>query len=438
MLFFLIAYAFVVRVSLAVSQVEAERRRSDVIVVTVVGVSERAATNGNPPRVKVRVEEVLRGAPKRDRSRVIWWGRPLESLGDETPPEDQRQEWERQPLAGPKIGEKWILFGLLDYLRTPSPFCVPYHSRFPFSDDMRKKTVAMIEKYERLDQLARAARETELKPIWEEAKKWRAKVSVQQIKNYFDEADFVAVATLAGMDPMMRFRVEKTLKGRERSMAEILDHGLVVPEYARDRLALRASEKTIRLFQRIGYLDEARYLLFFSERHLTLDLDKPPLYHPIPSGDGVVLADEEALEAVRSAAKQSAPCSPRPVLLVGPWGDPVTSLPYPDYFADAADRSFAVAESPLDEIRPLAVDPKDRDKRVPPGGNALVMLLSERVLFRDDPRTMLRVSAFRLGKGEQQLVLDEHCEPSDEKAIRQLAAEAVRRLLDPKFSLSGK
>ena len=86
----------------------------DVLVVTILEVDDAGATNGNPPRIKVGVDEILRGG---DRAPAIdaFWRAPIyhEDLEGEAPHQLQPSEaWRTQPLKGPEVGDRLIVFAV--------------------------------------------------------------------------------------------------------------------------------------------------------------------------------------------------------------------------------------------------------------------------------------------------------------------------------------
>lgn len=90
----------------------------DILVVSVVEMESGDFTNGNPPRGKVRIDEVLRGDDERGIVIAVWRGK--ETLGDYNPapqnkggkytPGKLKPEWYTRPLTGPSVGEKLIIF----------------------------------------------------------------------------------------------------------------------------------------------------------------------------------------------------------------------------------------------------------------------------------------------------------------------------------------
>ncbi len=82
----------------------------DILVVTVLAVEAADATNGNPPRVELRVEEVLRGADRGPAVMVTWqapvFHEDVKDAGGVT------EGWKARPLAGPEVAAKLIVFSI--------------------------------------------------------------------------------------------------------------------------------------------------------------------------------------------------------------------------------------------------------------------------------------------------------------------------------------
>jgi hypothetical protein len=89
----------------------------DVLVVTVVEMRDEGATNAAPPRGRVRVEQTLRGRPRRGEAAAVW--QPPVRHADLEPapsgrpaPSRPTAEWQRRPLAAPGAGERVLVFAL--------------------------------------------------------------------------------------------------------------------------------------------------------------------------------------------------------------------------------------------------------------------------------------------------------------------------------------
>lgn len=105
------AHAWEVRDTLAAETESLLRNPAyDILVVTVLAVETADATNGNPPRVELRVEQVLRGAD-RGPTVMVTWQAPVfhEDVKDS---EGVTEAWKARPLAGPEVAAQLIVFSI--------------------------------------------------------------------------------------------------------------------------------------------------------------------------------------------------------------------------------------------------------------------------------------------------------------------------------------
>src|SRR5262245_55105472 len=119
----------------------------DVFVATITRVEDKDATNARPPRVWLDVHEVLRGEAKTPRSPAVW-SPPFHGIdwGDETVPD--LKLWKAAPMKGPKVGQKFILGGIL---HKPPPgekgesiYYLFAFVRIPYTDKARTNTIATL------------------------------------------------------------------------------------------------------------------------------------------------------------------------------------------------------------------------------------------------------------------------------------------------------
>jgi hypothetical protein len=137
----------------------------------------------------------------------------------------------------------------------------------------------------------------ELKAYRESRARWRAATTARDIEHWFAAADIVGVAksaTTGGFRGSVRisFRIETLLKGGPKDVSvdkpfwvgvEFPSGGIVYPM---DR--------------------EDEYILFLSAKGAERGPGiVSPLHARISEGEGIVIADEEALQAVRAAAKKA-------------------------------------------------------------------------------------------------------------------------------------
>lgn len=302
----------------------------DVFVATITRVEDKDATNARPPRVWLEVHEVLRGDAKTVRSPALW-SPPFHGIdwGDENVPE--LKLWNVQPLKGPKVGVKLILGGTKLHAasddKKADQNAPVYHLfafvRIPYSDAARAKAIATLAGLEAshrkyAEEQAAIAKERELR-----GRQWRAAMTDAVIDKRTQEADAVAIATVHGGDG---YTVETMLKGRPR-MSAGGTYYVAVPADGYDK--------------RIADIvwDRPRCILFLSEENLIASVHNvhAKLVDPY---EGIVLADDAAIAAVKaSLARRPAP-EPKPVLVI-------SALPREAAapLAQAARANFAVVES---------------------------------------------------------------------------------------------
>jgi hypothetical protein len=116
----------------------------DVLDATIIEVSKHAATNGNPPVVKLQVHEVLSGDPTIDRRTATWSAMPLpvDTQDEETLRAIDR--WRSELLASPKPGTRWILLG------SPRPpvtggYDISWLLRLKYSEESRRMAAKAIQ-----------------------------------------------------------------------------------------------------------------------------------------------------------------------------------------------------------------------------------------------------------------------------------------------------
>jgi len=415
---------------------------SDVIVASVTKVSGHAATNEHPPEVELKVEQVLRGDPKLDRRRAVW--DPIDFNWD-MPAEGEFEQWKTTPLEGPRVGDRWILWGIVYGDEGPARFHISAKGRFPFDAQALRETTALIRQQEAARRALEAQRQAEAKLLQEQRDKWRAQVADADIRHYYEKSDFVVLARIeshSSLSAAIECRICRVFKGQPRRLNEIVPGGRWDQDDQSSiyvRLS-KSTNKTLSEFSCTLVLKEC--FLFLSERGLRLGVRPQFQYPPIDSGDGIVIADAAARQAVAEAAKRKPPEPPRPVLLL--WSN-LTHDPSLKFFEQAAGDKFVVVPASGYREGVLSLGAQDRENRVPPGGNAVVIHYKA---YRDraegsGSQRIQYVAAVRSRENTRQTVLEEHFESpgiasSPGVDFGRLAPEIVRRLLDPKFSLPAK
>lgn len=259
----------------------------DVLVATVESVSTRPATNGNPPRVTLRIHEVLRGDPAIDRRCARWEpADPGIDYLDESGMARLRA-WREEPLSGPEVGSQMIVLGAMREYEGERLFIVPYRARYQFSEaDLEIARAAVQLDAERAAEAAVQRQEYQAK-----LETWQNQIDSETVRQFAAEADVVARAVVrSGEDTeWIDFQVEELFKGRRK------DEDPNQPYTIRVRVTAEMAEVL-----RHEYGDWATpYLLFLSEAD-ALPFDTVASYDPVRFGGGVVPGSEPALEAVRS------------------------------------------------------------------------------------------------------------------------------------------
>lgn len=265
--------------------------RGDVVVVTVKKVSGHDATNGKPPIVELEIHEILRGDAKIDRTRAVWQPRPLWNgeclVGVDV--KKTTEAWEAKKLASPKVGDKFILWGEMINDKKQPQFGAFSWEAYPFSDENRTWAVKLIRDIEEQIRLQKEKGEAEKKAKSQALAEWRAKVTAEDLKKYAKEAEIVLVGKIVswgnsdgtGLTFSARILKGENLSkpGTDKIFAEpALSNDL------RDRLLNTDTE----------------YLLFL-KREGAVALPTHVRYPPIKSGEGIVIADQKAMEAVKAA-----------------------------------------------------------------------------------------------------------------------------------------
>jgi hypothetical protein len=285
--------------------------RGDVVVATIKKVSDHEATNGKPPIIELEIHEVLRGDPKTDRTRSLWQPHPLWSgeclVGVDV--KKMTEAWEVKKLASPKVGEKFILWGEMTRDKKRPQFGAYSWEAYPFSEEKRKWAAKIISEMAAETKLQEEKWTAERKAKAQALAEWRAKVTVDDLKNYTNEADLVLVGKIVSWgssDGSGRTFFARVLKetSRPKTNSERFSIGLagvVGVSVAPDLKNIFASA-ALHPEVHARLEGETDYLLFLSVEKAESQLTHFR-FQPIKSGEGVVLADEKAIQAVNEALR---------------------------------------------------------------------------------------------------------------------------------------
>jgi hypothetical protein len=256
---------------------------ADVVVARVVAVADRGATNGNPPRVELRVEEVLRGDPKLDRRQTVW--QPVSPFLCLTGAEKAYALWQAAPLAGPRAGDRLIVWGSVEKTKDGPRFVARANNALADTATNRDWAVRTIRATAAYHAAAAAKAAADARAQRQRVQRWQVRTSPEDLRKLARQADFVGVGKIvSGSGPGFQFRVTEILKGKQqRKYADGSYYvGLEVPAGV------------------AGLLDrETEYLLLLSEKGLRAGV--PDGYRPAPGSDGVAITDARALAVVRTA-----------------------------------------------------------------------------------------------------------------------------------------
>jgi hypothetical protein len=103
----------------------------DIVVATMLAREGGGTTKGDPPRLLLRITEVMRGEKQVDRRHAVWLPFPndVDWIGPGS--RERIANWERESLAAPPLGKKFILVADVGYTGA-GPFLVSPIGRFPF------------------------------------------------------------------------------------------------------------------------------------------------------------------------------------------------------------------------------------------------------------------------------------------------------------------
>ena len=115
----------------------------DIVVLTIVETEKRSGTtNGKPPELKVRIDEVLAGKATVGEKPGVWSPPPsgIDWTGESA--RQARAEWEARPLPAPEAGVKLIVLGR----EVDGIYRISAKLRTPYSDDDRKTWLERIDR----------------------------------------------------------------------------------------------------------------------------------------------------------------------------------------------------------------------------------------------------------------------------------------------------
>lgn len=269
----------------------------DIVVATVTRVFDEKATEEHPFRLRMKIEEVLRGTTKPGYTLATWPLTPdayAGSLPRDTP----------DILATPKLDTKLILWGfapLADTNANPnSIFRISGFHRHIDTPENRAWTAKMIREGEvrRVEYEKMVAME---KRFWESnLDAWQGNFTAKKISELAQKADVIVVGNESGYssnpgkDTRFTFRVSKVLKGSLRQT------------FVSDKTWIYVTtEGTLtQLLQRQGHqLPEYDWILFLTHQGLVQSpaLGMPDHYQVLDNNTAILAVDPSHVEAVSKA-----------------------------------------------------------------------------------------------------------------------------------------
>ena len=126
-----------------------------IIIATVMNVSEEPATNGNPPRVALKVNRVLRGDAKGSIRGL--WNPPFHGI-DTSGRDAELEAWKVIPMDKPKVGGKFILCGWMIDREDGPILSMSGHGKTPYSPVALRAAKKQIEYFDKARAKAKKAR----------------------------------------------------------------------------------------------------------------------------------------------------------------------------------------------------------------------------------------------------------------------------------------
>jgi hypothetical protein len=225
------------------------------------------------------------------------------------------------------VGQKFILGGSSlkpppDKKDAPVYYLFAF-VRIPYTDKARTETIANLASLDEARrkyaaEVAAAAKDRELR-----GRAWRAAISDKVIDQRTQEADAVAIGRLVGA---ATYEIELLLKGQPR-MSSGGKYYVTLPAKGYD-------ERIVDIVS-----ERQRCLLFLSEKQLIASVTDihAQLVDPY---EGIVLADDAAIAALKASLKKHPPPDPKPVLVIS-----ALDRADADPLAEAAQANFAVIRS---------------------------------------------------------------------------------------------
>ena len=274
----------------------------DIVIATVDSVDDENATNGNPPRLTLTIHAVLRGDLALERRQARWPAPPhgIDTINEES--NRRLRQWSETPLKGPRPGASMILAGQVQQRRGDETGWFWIYDDFEDTAANRRLAEKGIQQGEDRRR-AREQEERQAEQAHDSAMaEWRQSVSDEMIRELTAQADFVAIGFISsgpstggdGDRDRFTFEIRQVLKGEKVPGVWKGDSYFVAIDVT--------DEISDLLYPSEGSLGRARGdFLLFLDLQTRSDRTGHPVYTRVPVGDGLVEADERAVQVVRSA-----------------------------------------------------------------------------------------------------------------------------------------
>lgn len=297
----------------------------DLFVATVQSVDDSASTQGDPPRLTVRVEEVLFGSLKPGVANVRWlpWAPWIPcAVGEEA----NIRAWNATPMKGPAVGERMIMAGSTNadgWLEIKPKFHWAYSKKAcdhwvqlvrtwtPRVEARRRREAAQRSKEARLAKEAAIRKENLLR---QHEQAWfddQARIiAAAHFDGLVQAATDIAIGTFEpvpgarpGWQPL--FRIERWLRrsqtGGDSTAAIYLYFG-----QREDSLLTRWKNRPPDLLPGSKQGDPVRCIAFLKLAHDSLYYSRTPVYRPIDPLSGLMLCSARAERKAQGSLARSA------------------------------------------------------------------------------------------------------------------------------------
>ena len=210
-------------------------------------------------------------------------------------------------MKGPKVGEKFILggqaFETVGSEEKGAKYSLFAFVRTPFSDKARQQTIDPLKALAEARRKYAAEQAAAAKDRQSRALAWRTAIDAQTMDKWTRRADAVAIGKIGSWGSGVTFEIERMLKGRPR-MSTGGKYYVTLPA---DGFDPRIAD--------ILAGGRPRCVLFLSEEKLVVSVSSV-FANLVDPYEGIVVADDAAIQAVEASLEKHPAPTPRPVLVI--------------------------------------------------------------------------------------------------------------------------